>query len=70
MNRRVFSCCLSFPKVSAKNIYDCGQKPGEADIAQMVSKTKNHMPLIKLFCEVQLIDYRHLTPLCHQRKQN
>ena len=28
---------MSFHKVSAKNIYYCGEKPGETDIARMVS---------------------------------
>ena len=36
MERRVLSC-LTFPKVSAKNIYYCGQKPRETDVAHMVS---------------------------------
>ena len=28
---------LKFSKLSAKNIYYCGQKPGETDIAHMVN---------------------------------
>ena len=42
MDRRVFSWCLPFPKVSAKNIYYCGQKSGETDIAHMVSNGVSH----------------------------
>ena len=45
VNRRVFSCCLLFPKVTAKNIYYCGEKSGEADVAHMVSNYKYQMPL-------------------------
>ena len=42
MDRRVFSCCLPFPKVSAENIYYCGRKPGENDITHMVSEYVSH----------------------------
>ena len=37
----VFFYALPFPKVSAKNIYHCGQKVGKTDMAHMVS---NQMP--------------------------
>ena len=37
VNKRMFSYSLPFPKVSAKNIYDCGQKPGGSDIAHMIN---------------------------------
>ena len=37
VDRRLFSCCLPFPKVPVKNIYYYGQKPGETDINHMVS---------------------------------
>ena len=43
MNKRIFSYSLPFPKVSAKDIYYCGEKPGESDIAHM--KSNYHMPL-------------------------
>ena len=34
----MFLCCLSFPKVSAQNIYYSEQKkPGESDTASIVS---------------------------------
>ena len=33
----MFSCCMPFPKVSAKNIHYCGENPEETDIAHMVS---------------------------------
>ena len=45
MERHVFSRYWSFPKVSAENIYYYRQKPGETDIAHMVSNYKYHMPL-------------------------
>ena len=32
----MFSKSLPFSKVSAKNIYYCGQKPGESDIAHTI----------------------------------
>ena len=35
-DRRVFSCYLPFPKVSARNIVYCGQKPEKTDITSMV----------------------------------
>ena len=38
----MFSCCLSFPKVPTKTIYYCGQKPGDTDIAHMVSDYVSH----------------------------
>ena len=38
----MFSCCSPFPKVSTKNIYYCGQKPGETEIAHMVSDYVSH----------------------------
>ena len=36
----MFYYSLLFPKVSAKNIYYCGQNTGEYDIAHMVIKIK------------------------------
>ena len=33
----MFSDSLPFPKVAAKNIYYCGQKFGETNMAHMVS---------------------------------
>ena len=45
----MFSYSLPFPKVLAKNIYYCGQKPGETDIASIISNfIKYHMTLIHL----------------------
>ena len=38
----MFSCCVPFHKVSTKNIYYCGQKTGETDIAHMVSDYVSH----------------------------
>ena len=38
----MFFKSLQFPKVSAKNIYYCGQKPRETDIAHMVSNFVSH----------------------------
>ena len=33
----MFSYSLPFPKVSEKNIYYCGQNPGESETAHMIS---------------------------------
>ena len=33
----MFSCSLTYPKLSAKNIYYCGLKAGETNTAHMVS---------------------------------
>ena len=55
--RRVFSCCLPFPKVLARNICYCGQKPREPDIAHMISIIKYHMPLIRIiYCALFLFE--------------
>ena len=35
------SCSLSYPKISAKNIYYCSEKPGETDMAQAVRITRS-----------------------------
>ena len=53
MDRRVFSCCLPFLKVSAKKIDYCGRKPGETHIAHMVSDYVSHAlrPVCKNFVE-------------------
>ena len=44
----MLSYSLPFPKVLAKNIYYCGQKPGESDIAHMISNYKYHMSSKKI----------------------
>ena len=38
----MFSSSLTFPKISAKNIYYSGQKAGETNIAHMVNNEVLH----------------------------
>ena len=55
VDRRVFSCCLPFPKVLTKTIYYCRQKPGETDIAHMVSDYVSRALKSKTLKKVYLI---------------
>ena len=56
MERSVFTCCFPFPNVSTKNIYYCGQKPGETVIAHMISDYVSHALNIK-FRNLKIIQF-------------